>query len=191
LHNRGTGTYDPGATYLGHAEHTIVSQIAGMTRFAFQNEIEVLVVEEDTLPNIVKAVNDIAQPGDVLISLHMNAGGKKATGAEVVYAHNAPDLRRVQAKVLADTYAKYVGLPSRGALKDTDTPAGKPRILPDGTKIQGLPILRDTNIPAFLFELGFITNTKDRDRVQSQGGSSLGMAIRKLRDTNWEEVLVK
>lgn len=86
---------------------------------------------------------------DYFISLHTNAAtNPKATGAETFYFRYGSQ-RSVKSQELAqiinDTYVKETGLKDRGVKPDTQTAIGS------------IGVLRHTQMPAILVELGFIS----------------------------------
>lgn len=162
--NTKRGQYDPGAISGAHKEHTIVARIASDLEYAHPKHI-VVAPDDRPLREVIAWINEQVEPGDILFSLHMNSGPAKAEGAEVLYAATVPQ-RADDAARLAASYCRWSGLKNRGAKPDTSSQ--HPR----------LAVLRDTKCPAFLWELGFINNPKDVQRVISRGGSSVLQAYR-------------
>jgi N-acetylmuramoyl-L-alanine amidase len=172
--------YDPGATYGTDAEAEIVGAIArnlGYRRHQFRG------ITFSNLPDLgigalVDFVNEHADEGDYLISLHMNSAPRpeSGSGCEVIYSYKAPLERRVDAELLGKTFAAHLGRPFRRVLRDDETPAGKEK--PNGVK--GLPIVRDVKIPALLIELGFINSATDRRAVKERGEDALAAALQAL-----------
>jgi N-acetylmuramoyl-L-alanine amidase len=114
----------------------------------------------------------------------MNESESPSTsGVECIYSTRVP-AREAQAKFIAERFAKYAGvkLRPRPALPDNETPQGMPK--PNGN--EGLPILRDTTPPAFLLEMGFISNERDVRTVRTKGATAL---LQVIRDINAEGVV--
>ena len=160
------GAFDPGATSSYGTEHRTVSLIASGVRQALARTIPCVIAPELSLPELISWVNDELEPGDFLLSLHMNAGG--GTGTEVIYSAAAPFDRAEQARGLSAIIASMLRLPDRGAKKDSETPRGR------------LGILRQTKCPALLIELAFVDNRKDMARVEASGMAALAAGIRWL-----------
>ena len=84
---------------------------------------------------------------DVFLSLHTNAStNSSATGSEaLIYSEESRTAFGLATDIL-DTLTRYTGLRNRGVIE-------RP----------GLYVLRRTNMPAVLVEMGFITNPRDAD----------------------------
>ena len=172
--NRKEGSFDPGATIDRWREHDFVANIAYGIQLAFIPPRVVLCPDNISLSKVVAWVNDHAERGDYFLSLHMNSGG--GTGTETIYSFKAPLVRQEHARVVSAALAKDLGIRDRGPKIDTSTPNGR-RGEP------GLPIVRDTNIPALLIEFGFIDSADDRDAVRANGVSALRKAVLALEDS--------
>ena len=171
------GSFDPGAEAWATNEYTVVKRCLQGLEQAFKDcTPSVMQTPELSIPDVVDWINHKAPPDSILIAVHMNDGGPKSTGTEVVYSYDAPPERRQEAARIAEFVSRKLGIPNRGSVIDTDTPNGKPR--PNGTK--GLPILRDTSLPAFILELGFISNQKELQLVKKKGGQAIAELIRAL-----------
>ena len=115
-------------------------------------------------------LNKNYKPFDYLISIHCNAASEGgASGVEVYYSDDAPDLRRRQAEAAAAALAAVLDLPNRGA-----KPSWK-------SQHPRLPILDSTKVPALLFELGFITNPVDTEAIEKRGSAAVIAAIEAIR----------
>lgn len=173
------GVFDPGARALGTSEYAEVArQLVGLEQ-AFENiRPVVLRTPEIGIQHVVAWVNARHALGDLLLSIHMNEGPPKASGVEVVYTYASPtpELRKAQAEAIGKKAASYMGLPFRGTILDSETPNGRQK--ESGRK--GLPMLRDSNMPAFILELGFITNKTDLAKVRKKGGTAIAEAIRMM-----------
>lgn len=166
--NKKVGVYDPGAIFREHKEHSIVKTVAeALPLFNDSDDIDVILSPELQLNRLILWVNQNSKPGDILVALHMNAGG--GTGCEVLYAGNSSPERKEQAALLSASLARGLGLKDRGAKPDSYTRHGS------------LPLLRRTSIPAFLLELGFIDNPKDVSRVLDHGPDAIWASLNAIR----------
>jgi hypothetical protein len=118
----------------------------------------------------VQWLNEHYKPFDFLISLHANSASEGgASGVEVYYSDDAPDIRRRQAEAASAALAAVLELPNRGA-----KPSWK-------SQHPRLPILDSTKVPALLFELGFITNPVDTEAIEKRGSAAVIAAIEAIR----------
>ncbi len=84
---------------------------------------------------------------DVFLSLHTNAAtNSSATGSEALIYSNTLEVSRELAEDILEEMTAITGLRNRGVIE-------RP----------GLYVLRRTNMPAVLVEMGFITNPYDAD----------------------------
>lgn len=107
---------------------------------AFQSRAGTLAKNEKlSIKERVAWANNIG--GDLLVSIHSNAcEGHNAEGSEVLYYRNGKPLAELLAPAIAILPER-----DRGAKRR-----------------ENLPVLRDTNMPAVLLELGFVDDT-DQD----------------------------
>jgi hypothetical protein len=104
--------------------------------------------------------------GDVLLSIHMNsAESESATGTEVIVDNRAGAERYHEAQNISRIVAGVLGLPDRGAKTDRETPR------------KSIAIVEDTRPPAYLIELGFVTNPRDVQAVEACGAQAVIAAI--------------
>jgi N-acetylmuramoyl-L-alanine amidase len=104
--------------------------------------------------------------GDVVLSVHMNAAdSEKASGTEVIVDDRAGIARYHEAQNISRIVAGVLGLPDRGAKTDIEGPRGS------------IAIVEDTNPPAYLVELGFVTNEGDVRAVEACGVEAVIAAI--------------
>lgn len=191
LSNAVNGRFDVGATSRYGSEHAIVTDVAhAVFDRVYQPDAEYSTVPTPVcsvdcekfhpakrsggraghLAYVIEYINRNCAKFDLVIALHMNAAASEsASGVECFYADIAPAKRRVQAAVLAETFAREVGLPNRGAKADSESAR------------RALAILRDTNCPALLLEMGFVTNACDVDAVKKRGGDALIAAMAAVR----------
>lgn len=108
--------------------------------------------------------------GDVLLSLHMNeAKDPEWGGTLVVIDNNAKPERYHEAMEIARIVSGVLGIPNRGVLLDSKTPR------------KSIGIVEDTDMPAFLIELGFVTNAKDVAAVETCGAQAIIAVIEALK----------
>src|SRR5438105_2981612 len=167
------GAFDPGAECFGMQEYEVVSQItdAVMTRyFSLQDGQggaigEITVAETPACSNVcvnrfhaasghlgyvIRWLNSNRLPGDFVLSLHMNSSDNpEASGTEVYYSPHGPPRRQDQAMAVARAVSTTLGIPNRGPYRS------------DQSQHTHLGILDDTDAPALLIELGFISNRGD------------------------------
>jgi N-acetylmuramoyl-L-alanine amidase len=181
--NTAEGRYDPGAVSRYAKEHVMVAAVAHGVAWAQASPESVVLVPELGPFRLIQWVNQRARPGDVLLSLHMNApANATASGVEVVYPANVshPEDRRAEAESISAILADRLQLRDRGALMDTATPAGS-RLGPSG-KSRGLWILRKTKPKAYLLELGFVSNLVDVRAVLRGGIPAVSDVVRYLKN---------
>ena len=163
LGNVRAGVYDPGAVSPYGEEHKIAESIA--TGVAARLPIPCVTTPQATLSQTIRWVRANAKAGDILLSLHMNAGPEKASGVEVVIANPA---RKEEARVFGEAFADYTFSHLRRVLVDTETPRGRVGIL-------------HTPPPAYLLEMGFVTNKDDVERVEKYGRQAVCFALLALQ----------
>lgn len=112
------------------------------------------------------AIHDKAGYHDVLLSLHMNQSPKQETrGTLVVICGDAPPHRYEEARDIARIVANALGTPNLGVMLDTETPR------------KTIGIVRHTTPPAYLIELGFVSNPDDVKAVESCGKDAVKAVI--------------
>lgn len=141
----GHGGKDPGAVNGNRYEKKDVLKLAKQVgKVLERNGIKVIYTRTtdkyDTTYQKAKIAND--KKADYFISIHRNAGDKDANGAEV-WIKEPGEAREKIAKSIQKYFVKH-GFKDRGVKTNP-----------------GLVVTRDTNMPAVLCEVGFITNTKD------------------------------
>lgn len=157
---------DPGACANGTTEHAEMAAL--VTRLgpilADQGFVVHILPFTLTLPQKIGYVNRRAAAEDLLLSLHLNSAGPKATGSEIYY-YGGEDKSLAYARLLEKELEKESDLPVRGVYADTST------------RFKRLGIIRDTLPWAFLLEVGFITNAGDLAWVRERSAPILAAAL--------------
>ncbi|MEX0134914.1 N-acetylmuramoyl-L-alanine amidase [Bacillus nitratireducens] len=141
----GHNNFVQGANYGGRKEHimdrlvkdAVTAKLRTLGHNVYDDTDEVGRTQAQNLNNIVRNCN--SHDVDLVISYHLNASDGNGNGVEVLYF----DQKDLAAKVSAQL-AKDIGWHDRGAKQRTD-----------------LAVLKGTNAPAILIELGFIDNESD------------------------------
>ena len=151
----GHGGNDPGAVGNGMREADIVLEInnllSAILKRAGHSVLRLDLIHTRTLSAQRPSINDrwrrANEAGaDYFFSIHANAGG--GTGSESFIFDGGDIIRRMASRDFAatilDTFCNEMGLRNRGVKPDTRTAVGS------------LGVLRNTRMPAQLFELPFI-----------------------------------
>lgn len=159
--NRAIGVFDPGAVANGEREADVVWEVAcGLLQLMPPGTCTT--AKLGFLPARIAWQRVTLASTDLLLSLHMNAGG--GTGVEVFYAATKPELR-TKAMRLSRRLAFRMGLRDRGAKTDEEGQHSR------------LGILRVPGIPSFLVELGFIDNKDDLRAVHAGAAKALAAIL--------------
>lgn len=169
------GSFDPGAMANGETEYSVVRETVEriptriQSRISTDHGIEIIKTPELSIHDLAEWVNARVEDEDLFLTVHMNASTNAAsTGVEVIYCDTAPDIRAHLSEKLANTVAAALKLKSRGAIEDARTPRKK------------IGILHQVKIPAYLLEIGFLTNPKDLESVRKFGSLAICEGIRVL-----------
>lgn len=153
MSNRERGVYDPGACAGDAQEASIAMDWANELRAQLitrgKRVIRTRINEHDPAP--VSRRDDIAYAykGDIMISIHLNSGGGKASGTEVFY-RGADD--KAMAAKLSAVVATALGIRDRGAKIEAES------------QHKSLAVLEFDK--CWLIELGFIDHAGDRAKLQ-------------------------
>jgi N-acetylmuramoyl-L-alanine amidase len=146
----GHGGSDFGATFNETSEKMIVSQIAEKIKSLNENKnITILLTRNSdeliTLEKRTAYINSVKP--DLVLSLHINANpNNEKSGVESYVSDKSP----FYAKSNAIANQLNVSLAKNSSLKVSET------------KLAPFHILKKSEAPTVLFELGYLTNTKDR-----------------------------
>jgi N-acetylmuramoyl-L-alanine amidase len=150
--NRERGVYDPGACSGGAEEASIAMDWGNELRSQLMAKgFKVIRTRRDAKdPAPVSRRDDIAVSygGDIMISLHCNSGGGKASGAEVFY-RGADD--KTMAAKLSAAVAEVLGIRDRGAKTEKEC------------QHKSLAVLEFDK--CWLIEIGFIDHAGDRAKM--------------------------
>jgi N-acetylmuramoyl-L-alanine amidase len=165
---------DPGAVASGTTEHLEVKNIVSRaTTQLLDLGYSVWVIPTNlSLIQKINWVNQNARPDDFLIAVHLNAvSNSSATGTETWYLLGS-DRGKSFARVLQSELVKVLALRDRGVKGDRSNQDGR------------LGIIRDTKVPAWLLELGFVSNPTDLNAVRERGPKALFDAARQVFTAN-------
>ena len=147
--NAGHGEHDCGAINKNYnlQERHLARMISDIVALRLQNlNIDCTVYQEKaSLNEVPKEANN--SYADLFVSIHMNAFDTKAHGVEVLYHPDSSSGMKVAEAIQKELIKPIDGytFTNRGVKSDT----------------RGLLVLRATNMPACLIELGFIDNDKE------------------------------
>jgi len=168
------GMFDPGAGAFGRTEYGLALQVVREVERLGVPGTELVIAPDVALIDLVKYLNKEMTDGDVLFSIHLNsATSPLATGSEVLIALTSPEIRRAQALVICRELHETLNIRDRGLKFDVESVKGAGR---------GLPILRNVFGPAFLLELGFISNTNDVMAIEAHGAKAIRNAVIALKE---------
>lgn len=159
--NRAIGVFDPGAVANGEREADVVREVA-YALLALMPPGTCTTAKLGFLPARIAWQRVTLGPTDLLVSLHMNAGG--GTGVEVFYAATKPELRK-KAMRFSRKLAYRMGFRDRGA--KTDEEGQHPR----------LGILRVPLVESYLVEVGFLDNLDDLKAVHAGAAKALAAIL--------------
>lgn len=152
----GHGGKDGGAGRAGVQEKAVVLKVAQLVKSKLEADgaIVKMTREGDTFPTLPERVQYAKnQNAEIFVSLHANAAGSEsAKGTETYYSQSANDNEKedyVLASAINREIVKNANMRDRGVKRA------------DFVVIKGLVI------PAVLVELGFLSNTEDRQKLAS------------------------
>ncbi len=149
------GGGDRGAVANGSTEWDVCTKVMQKVYEAHPDRVRVI-PQRLELRNRINWLQKNLSDQDVYIELHMNAASAKATGTEVFYLDGNIS-RRNTATGMSNRFSKEIGLVNRGAKPDTKTRFGR------------LGVIRDVRCQSYLIEMGFLTNTMDKKKVEDTG----------------------
>jgi len=120
----------------------------------------VFVPEGLNLNQRIKWINDRVVDGDMCIELHMDAASAQAEWCSTWYMSGS-NYAKDRATTFQREYTRITGIKWRWVKWDLENRWGR------------LAFVRDTKCPAFLLEMGFITNDGDRDKVWKKAAQGI------------------
>ncbi len=166
----GHGGYDPGASYFGISEKSLILAIQSRVKAKLEAEGYQVVTTRtsDTYVDLTdrsRAAN--ASESDIFVSIHINASGSSAAqGIETYYY-------QPYAEYPSRINAAYHANPTRLSMSDTLANAIQSSLINatgaqnQGVKRQTFAVLRETTAPAVLLELGFLSNPQEAARLNT------------------------
>ena len=166
----GHGGYDPGASYFGISEKSLILAIQSRVKAKLEAEGYQVVTTRtsDTYVDLAdrsRAAN--ASESDIFVSIHINASGSSAAqGIETYYY-------QPYAEYPSRINATYHANPTRLSMSDTLANAIQSSLINatgaqnQGVKRQTFAVLRETTAPAVLLELGFLSNPQEAARLNT------------------------
>ena len=152
---------DPGALGLKSTEAELALKFATKAaEYLRAVGYNVLVVQENELEDIVEASDNF--DADVFLSIHMNSAvAKAAYGTETFYSVNSSKGKKLASCVQKQVEAFMV---EKRIEQRPDISEDTVRDYSDrGLKTNSLYVVRNTNAPAALLEIGFISNELDEE----------------------------
>ena len=165
----GHGGGDPGAVVGGTNEHAE----AGNVVFAAAEKLKkigapiAIAPTNLKLPDKIAWINQNATAQDFLLSVHLDSASPDASGSTIFYETGNGGAGNF-AETLLQKVTAVLKLNSRGARPDSQTSHGR------------LGIIRDTVCPAWLLELGFLSNVSDLNSIRARGADAIAAAAIKF-----------
>lgn len=146
---KNNGVYDPGAIGpTGYQEASFTRDVGQrMERILKSNGWDVLLIQDGDLTDVTNQSN--AWGADYFISVHGNSFANQSANGIETYALSAGGVGEKIAKEVQKELIAATGVTDRGV------------------KFSGLHVLKYTNCPAILAELGFISNPKEEALMKS------------------------
>lgn len=155
----GHGGHDVGATHGFHSEKEITSKIAKKIKSLNTNDnVEIILLRNDdefkSLADRVDAINNLN--ADLVLSLHVNKNpNETASGIEAF---------------VSEENAKYED--SKAHAEELVSILSTEKIKSRGVKMAPFMVLKKSNTAAVALELGFLSNTSDREYLTSDLGQN-------------------
>lgn len=167
----GHGDYDPGGNYGSRLEKDDVLKLGLAVRDAMETKgIEVIMTrDDDSYPTLTERCTIANEAGvDYFISIHRNSADVEASGIEIWTANAASSESTALAQAVDD------GLVEVGVAKNRGVSAGSQ----DGRG--DYMVLRNTEMPSVLLEMGFIENYEDNlyfDKYIDEYAEAIAQAV--------------
>ncbi len=145
----GHGAYDPGAVRAGFAERDIVLSVARQVASLLAGKVDLTLTRytNDYYPSLGdRSAMANALSTSRFVSIHINASSaSSASGAESYYYKGTTSVQL--ARAIQQRMTGYAGMRDRGV------------------HFANYAVIRGTQAPAVLAELGFLSNTSDRAKL--------------------------
>lgn len=152
-HMPGNDDFDHGAVGAYSQEGDITKKVAHVVCDDLRNVgYDVIFIQEDELGDICEIANSFG--ADAFVSIHCNSASATAHGTETWY-HEGSTKGMKLAGFIQNQLVDAMNTTDRGVKVDTDRYAS------------GFAVLRDTNMPAALPELAFISNPDEEDYMNN------------------------
>jgi len=170
----GHGAHDPGASGNGIQEKDIVLDVGQRTQgFLEDMGYNVIMTRSDDTFLELSERTALANNSntDIFVSIHANAASPSATGTETYYSTSNPyqsDSSQLST-FIQDRMVQALGLSDRGV------------------KTQNFYVIRNTNMPSSLLEMGFLTNGNDANVLSTHKNAlAEGIALGINDYFNWK-----
>ncbi|USK62196.1 N-acetylmuramoyl-L-alanine amidase [Peribacillus asahii] len=152
----GHGGKDPGTSANGMSEKDIALDVTKslVKRLEASGAKVIMTREGNTYPTLEDRV-DIANQhdADIFVSVHVNSGPPSAAGTESYY-DSSKNPQSAEGKMLATEIQKQINTLLGTANR--------------GVRDKGFYVIKYTEMPSVLVELGFVTNSEDAKKLSSQ-----------------------
>ena len=149
---------DSGAVALGKKEAEEAIKDRNLLKKAvhfIDPTIEVVIDDDnDRLPAVIRKINNLGSPNDLLLDIHYNSASVVATGVEAfINGKDDPENRRIAGRIV-ELSSKMLNIPNRGVKLESSSQ--HPR----------LGILHTVVKRSILLERGFINNPGDMKSIE-------------------------
>lgn len=136
-------------------EHWMIERLLIPALKCFTKDAVIVCPYTYNLRDKIKWINKKCNKDDIVLSIHINAGG--GTGTEVFYS---PKSRRgfIWGKKISKIVSTALGIRNRGGKKDST---------------ERLGIIRETNCTSMLLEMGFMDSNNDYCQLNNHGVQAL------------------
>ena len=142
---RGTSDYDPGACndYLELKENEVAAAVGDLVEdYLINAGCEVMNFQNESLADVCEKAND--WPADIFVSIHCNAAQDETAHGTETFTYSSDREGEKLAECINNQLVDSLDLTDRGVKYGDD-----------------LYVLKNTDMPAVLVEMAFISNTSD------------------------------
>lgn len=154
---------DPGAVGPSGLQEAVVVQDVGMRVVEYLNAVghQAIAYQSDSLQDICNQANSWG--ADLIVSIHCNSfSSAAATGMEIWTSRGQTRADKLATLIMSQMAGEFPTLPVRGDWSDGDV-----------DKEAGLYVLINTDAPAVLVELAFISNPNEEAILASEEGKRM------------------